>query len=106
MPKPPQGPRRVEVNPGEWFLVAPRTILVNEYESVLGAVSKLGGENNRLAYFFTFSGKVNNEARMDAVTVAMSPEDAFELANMILNGIQLLVDQEKGESDGSQNNQG
>jgi hypothetical protein len=93
--------KRIEINPGEWFLVADKTILVREYESVLGAVSKIGTrDNDRIAYLFTFTGKVNNEAKINSVTVAMSPEDAFALASRILDGLQSLLDAQKEDGNG------
>lgn len=89
--------RRIEVNPGEWFAVSDRVILVHEHESILGAVSKIGTtDNDRLAYMFTYTGKLNNQNKKDSVTVMMSPEDAFALAEQILDGIELLVDAKDG----------
>lgn len=92
-----QGTRRIEMNPGEFFAVSDRVILVAENESVLGRTGKLGApaEEDRLTYFFTFTGKLNNRDEHDSVTVAMSPEDAFEFASQILDGIQLLLDAQK-----------
>ena len=81
---------RIEMNPGEMFMVADRTILVSEYESVLGQVSKIGVDEDRIAYFFTFWGRVNKSDEVTEVTVAMSPHDSFELTNDILNGLELL----------------
>ena len=81
---------RYELNPGELFLVADRMILVEEWESILGDVSKIGGGNSRAAYLFTFTGKVNNRDEQDQVTVAMDPESAWSLVGQILNGLELL----------------
>lgn len=94
--------RRVEVNTGEWFLVADPMILVREYESVLGFIGKIGtNDNDRIAYMFSFTGKLNNEARTKTVTVAMSPEDAFNLCTHILNGMDMLLEaQRRAEEDG------
>lgn len=88
--------RQIEMNPGEMFMVADRTLLVDEYESVLAMVSKIGTtDNDRVAYFFTFTGRVNNTTETEAVTVAMSPEDANDLLGDILNGLELLVAAQK-----------
>lgn len=83
--------RRVEMNPGELFMVADRTILVREYESVLGDVTKIGATSSDIAYFFTFTGRVNHTDDIESVTVAMSPEDAFALTGQILAGLELLI---------------
>lgn len=92
--------RQVEMNPGEMFLVADRTILVDERESVLAAVSKIGTtDNDRIAYFFTFTGRVNNTDETDTVTVALSPEDANELVADILHGLELLIRAQTGETE-------
>lgn len=83
--------RRVEMNPGEMFLVADPTILASEYESVLGAVSKIGAtDSDRIAYFFTFTGKVNNRDEEMTVTVALDPMDAWRLTGDVLSGLELL----------------
>ena len=85
--------RRIEVNEGEWFAVSDRVILAHEFESVLSFVGKIGTtDNDRLAYMFTWTGKLNNQDKKDSVTVLMPPEDAFALAEQILNGIELLID--------------
>lgn len=89
--------RRVEINPGEWFAVSDRVILAKEFESVLGFVGKIGTtENDRLAYMFTWTGKLNNQEKNDSVTVMMPPEDAFALAEQIIHGIGILVDAQEG----------
>lgn len=92
--------RRVEMNPGELFMVADRTILVREYESVLGDVTKIGESTSEVAYFFTFTGRLNHTDQVESVTVAMSPEDAFALSGNILTGLELLVEANRkaGES--------
>lgn len=82
--------RRQELNPGEFFLVADRMILVHEYESILANISKIGVPGDRLAYLLTFSGKLNNLDLEESVTVALPPEDAWELVGQILNGLELL----------------
>lgn len=88
--------KRVEVNPGEMFAVSDKVILVREYESVLGMVGKLKTtDNDRVAYMFTFAGKLNNRNASADCTVMMSPEDAFELASDILNGLSLLTGAEQ-----------
>lgn len=84
-------PRRIEMNPGEMFLVGDNVLLVREYESVLGDVSKFDGGNRRIAYFFSFTGKLNNKDRSATYTVAVSPEDALEFVNMVLNGLEMLT---------------
>ncbi len=83
-------PRRVELNPGEPFLVADRMILVDEWESILGDVSKIGSAESRVAYLFTFTGKVNNRDERDQVTVALDVESAWSLVGQILHGLELL----------------
>lgn len=82
---------RIEINPGEFFMVADGMVLVDEYESVLGDVSKLGSADGRIAYLFTFSGKVNNRDERTTVTLAMPVQDAFKLAGQILDGLELLA---------------
>lgn len=90
--------RRIEVNPGEWFAVSDRVLLAHEYESVLALVSKIGTtDNDRIAYMFTWTGKLNNQDKKDSVTVMMSPEDAFHLAEQILDGVELLIDARDGQ---------
>lgn len=81
---------RIELNPGELFLIADRTILVDEYESILGDVSKIGNSDSRVAYLFTFTGKVNNRDERDQVTVAMDLKAAWELVGDLLHGFELL----------------
>ncbi len=81
---------RYELNPGELFLVADRMILVEEWESILADVSKIGGGNSRPAYLLTFTGKVNNRDEQDQVTVAMDLESAWSLVGQILDGLELL----------------
>lgn len=82
--------RRVEMNPGEWFMVAENTILADEFESVLGDVAKIGSPESRLEYLFTFRGKVNNKDEQGSFTVAMSPQAAWNLVGNILTGLELL----------------
>ena len=92
--------RQVEVNPGEFFAVSDRVILVKTYESVLGMMGKLGTvENDRLGYLLTFEGKLNNKPRTSSVTVALSIEGASQLLSDLLNGLELLVGQVQGEGD-------
>lgn len=86
---------RVEVNPGELFMVADRSILVQEYESVLGDVAKIGASESRVAYLLTFTGRINNSDEPASVTVILPPEDAFALAGNIIDGIGLLVEANK-----------
>lgn len=90
--------RRVEINPGEWFMVAENTILAATYESILGDVAKIGGPS-RPAYLFTFSGKVNNKDEQGSFTVALDPRDAWTLVGDILNGLDLLkkANERKGD---------
>lgn len=76
---------RVEVNPDEMFLVADRVILVEEYESVLGAMSKIGvTKNPEPGYLFTFKGRLNRTEEYGEVTVAMPLAEAYELACSIV----------------------
>lgn len=82
--------KRIEMNPGELFMVADRMILVDEYESVLGDMFKIGSPEHQGAYIFTFSGKVNNRDDRDQVTVAMDLQSAWELVGHMLNGFELL----------------
>lgn len=82
--------RRIEINPGEMMLVADRTILVEEYESVLGDAFKIGSTDHELSYFITFSGRVNNSTESDSVTVAIPPVEAAVLVVDILHGLELL----------------
>lgn len=81
---------RIEMNPGEWFMVAEPTILVREYETVLGDAYKIGAQTHHLACLMTFTGKVNNKDEEATTTVAMSPEDAFMFVGQILDGLELL----------------
>lgn len=91
--------RRIEVNPGEWFMVGNRVVLTESYESVLGMLSKIGTiENDRLAYLITFKGRINNTDRETTVTVAMSPEDVNVMIGDLLNGLELLVSWQEGAS--------
>lgn len=84
-------PRKVEMNPGEMFMVGDNVLLVRSYESVLGAVGKIGNnDNDRIAYFFTFTGKINNKERSGTYTVALSPVDALAFVNDVLHGLELL----------------
>lgn len=84
--------RRVEVNLGERFAVSDKVILVREYESILALASKLDTtKGDQIAYMFTFTGKLNNQERYADCTVLMSPEDAFQLAGNILDGLSLLT---------------
>jgi hypothetical protein len=89
--------RRVEVNPGEWFMVAEDTVLAAEYESVIADVSKIGSDEHRMEYLFTFRGKVNNKDEQGAFTVAMSPQSAWNLVNDILTGLELLKKANEGK---------
>jgi len=82
--------RRIEINPGEYFLVADRTILVNEHESVLGDAVKIGRPESEPTYFFTFKGRINNSTERDAVTVALPLISAWELVQNILDGLELF----------------
>lgn len=89
--------RRIEVNPGEWFAVSDKVILVRETESVLANTAKLGtSDNHQIAYMFTYSGKLNNQDAKADVTVMMSPEDAFAHASQILEGIDFLLKENGG----------
>jgi len=96
----PRGSRRVEINPGEPFLLAPRIVLAERYESILGLASKIGTvENDQIVYMFTFTGRENNSTREASFTVALSPEDALQLTTDILAGLELLVSiQDGGQS--------
>lgn len=79
--------RNVEVEPGQMFAVADDVILMREWESILAHTEKFGGENQQVAFFFTFTGRVNNQAKVKSFTTLMSPEDAFALASHILDTI-------------------
>lgn len=81
--------RQVEINPGEWFMVADNTILAAHYESVLGNVAKIGGPSQP-AYLFTFVGKVNNKNEQESFTVALDLQAAWNLVGDILNGLELF----------------
>lgn len=84
--------KKIEINGVDTFAVSDKVILVREYETVIGWVSALGDTaNNDLAYMFTFQGKLNNKDRSGDVTVLMSPEDAFQFATTILDGLELLT---------------
>jgi hypothetical protein len=90
--------RRIEFGPGEVFMVADRTILVDERESVLAELSKIGvSDDQQVGYLFTFTGRVNNTDEVSSVTVAMSPQDALALTEDILNGLELLSKAQRGE---------
>lgn len=91
--------KRVEINPGEMFAVSDQVVLVEEYETIIGRTSKLGSqEEDQIAYMFTFKGKLNNQDAEGDFTVAMSPVDAFHLADAILKGIELLQSRQNGEN--------
>lgn len=87
---------RVEMNPGEWFLIADPTVLVDEWESIIGDVQKIGADESRAAYLFTFTGKRNNHDEQMTVTVAMDIRGAFDLAGQILDGLELLKRANRG----------
>lgn len=90
--------KRIEINPGEMFAVSDEVILVEEFESILGLIGKLGTvDNDRIAYMFTFKGKLNNRDEQGDVTIAFNPVDAFHLADAILKGIELLQSRQNGE---------
>lgn len=82
--------KRIEINPGEWFSVANRTIIVENYESVLGDVIQLGTDYREAVYMFTFTGRVNHTKETDSVTVALPIKDAFNLMGDILHGLELF----------------
>ena len=83
--------RKIEVNPGEYFLVDPRAIHVKEYEAVFSATSKIGTTaNDQLAYMITFTGRINNSDEVTTYTVIMSPKDAWELIGMALDQFEWL----------------
>lgn len=85
--------RRMELNPGEMFLVADRTILIDKYESILADLFKIGAAEHEVGYLFTFTGRINgtNGEQEDSVTVAMSPQDAWNFVGDVLNGLELLT---------------
>lgn len=82
---------RVELNPGEMFFIADPTILVDEYESIIADVSKIGAPSQGPTYLLTFAGKLNNKDKRSTVTVALPVESAFELTQAILDGLELLM---------------
>jgi hypothetical protein len=82
--------KRIEINPGEWLMVADRTILVEQYESVLGDTIKLGTDLHQGMYFFTFTGRINRSTETDSVTVAIPLKEAWDLFTDVLNGFELL----------------
>lgn len=85
--------QRIEINPGEWFLINPRSIHVTEYESVFAMTSKIGTtENDQLAYLITFTGRVNNSKREETHTMIMSPQDAMRLLDTLLDQFEWLKD--------------
>ena len=84
--------RREEINPGELFLIADRTILVDEYESIIGDMFKMGKDRHEVGYLFTFKGKINNKDEYGEVTVCMPVKDAWNLFNDVLKGLELLRD--------------
>lgn len=92
--------RRIEVNPGELFLVDPRAIHVDKYEAVFAATSKIGTDkNDQLAYMMTFTGRINNTDETTTYTVIMSPQDGWKLIGMALDQFDWLQKQ-LGERDG------
>lgn len=88
--------KRVELNPGEWFMVADPTVLVEEFESIIGNVAKIGGEP-RTAYLFTFTGKRNNHDERMTVTVAMDLQAAWDLVGQVLAGLELVAAVQRGD---------
>ena len=83
--------KRIEINSGEIIGIADRTILVDEHESVLGDVFKIGSPQHDMAYLITFSGRVNNTQERESVTVALTVPQAHELMGHILDGLEMLV---------------
>lgn len=92
--------KRIEINPGEMLWVADKTILVTEYESVLGDTHKLGSANHQVVYMITFRGRINNSEEVDEVTVSLSPEDANNLCGNIINGLELLLKIKQNKDNG------
>lgn len=82
--------RLVEMNPGEYFMMADNTILVDHYESILADVCKIGSDKHELAYLFTFIGKINHKQEHGSVTVAIPLRDAFNLVSNVLDGLEML----------------
>jgi len=80
---------RIEINPGEWFLVAEPTLLVHEWETVLGDAVKIGAQESRPIYLFTFQGKINNKDETGVFTIAMPLMSAWDLVGQILDGLEL-----------------
>lgn len=81
---------RIELSPGDYFLVADRTILVDKYTSVLAVASKIGGSKGEIAYLFTFEGKLNNKDERDTVTIAIPIEHILEMTDGMLCGLENL----------------
>ena len=94
-------PKHIELSPGEVFMVADRTILVREYESVLANLSLIDGSNEQTAYLMTFTGRVNKTQDEDSVTISMSPEDTYVLVSDLLNGLELLSQMAKDQNNDS-----
>lgn len=77
------------MNPGEMLFVADKVILVEEYESVLGAMSKIGvTKDPEPGYLFTFTGRLNRTEERGSVTVAMPLREAFELASNVVKWVE------------------
>ena len=87
---------RIEVNPGEYFLVDPESLHVKEYETVFAKTSRIGSDRDaELAYMMSFTGRINNTDRERTYTVIMSPQDAWAMVDVMLGQFEWLSNQIK-----------
>lgn len=85
---------RIEVNPGEFFMVDPESLHVKEYETVFALTGKIGSDRDpQLAYMMSFTGRINNTDRERVYTIMMSPQDAFNMLGTMLEQFEWLEEQ-------------
>lgn len=79
-------PRRIDVNGGDIFLLAPNTMWVTEYESVFALGGKIGAptKEDQPIYLMTATGRINNTDRTETWSIGMSPDAAFDLLKTLI----------------------
>lgn len=87
--------------PGEMFMLAEPTILVDEYESMLAETFKIGTPLRQPTLLVTFAGRVNNGTDRMTVTVAMQPETAAALVGHLLDELDTFAKSRNTDQEGT-----
>lgn len=71
--------------PGELFMFSDDLLLANEMEVLTVGAFRLGVEGMRNVTALGFTGRINQSTETRRINIALSPRDALELVELILD---------------------